>query len=133
MDIIPPDSGWVEVICGPMFSGKSEELIRRLRRATYARRRVQAFKPYQDSRYSPDEIVSHNHSRLPSIPVNSAESIISNLDLHAQVIGIDESNFFGEPLLEVVNTLADGGSGYGLHGPAVSSDAGLAGYGRSNH
>ncbi len=109
MDIIHPDSGWLEVICGPMFSGKSEELIRRVRRATYARRRVQTFKPALDSRYSPDEIVSHDLTRLPSVPVRSATEILELLDPRAQVIGIDESNFFGPALVKVADLLAGEG------------------------
>lgn len=109
MDIIPSDSGWLEVICGPMFSGKSEELIRRLRRATYARRRVQTFKPWLDTRYSDTEIVSHDQTRLPSTPVHSAAEILANTDPNAQVIGIDESNFFGPSLTGVANTLASQG------------------------
>lgn len=109
MDIIYPGFGWLEVICGPMFSGKSEELIRRIRRATYARRRVQTFKPALDDRYSQDEIVSHDQSRLPSISVRCADEIVTALDWQAQVIGIDESNFFGPELVGVAERLARNG------------------------
>lgn len=109
MDIIHPDSGWIEVICGPMFSGKSEELIRRLRRATYARRQIQSFKPMMDNRYSSDYIVSHNQSRLPSISIRSASEILERLDQKVRVVGIDESNFFGPDLLPVAETLAGAG------------------------
>ena len=70
MDIVTGNVGWIEVICGPMFSGKSEELIRRLRRARIARKRVQVFKPVIDTRYSPDEIVSHGDIRMPSETVS---------------------------------------------------------------
>lgn len=78
-----------------MFSGKSEELIRRLRRAFIARKRVQVFKPAIDDRYSDSEIVTHAAVRMPSEPVNTAADILAKLDWRTQVIGIDESNFFG--------------------------------------
>ena len=101
--------GWIEAICGPMFSGKSEELIRRLRRAFIARRQVQVFKPAIDTRYSGDEIVTHDDVRMGSESVNSAQEILAKLDWRTQVVGIDEANFFGQPLLEVANQLADSG------------------------
>jgi thymidine kinase len=101
--------GWIEAICGPMFSGKSEELIRRLRRAMIARKRVQVFKPAVDDRYSIDEIVTHADIRMKSEPVNSADEILEKLDWRTQVVGIDESNFFGEGLVAVANRLADAG------------------------
>ncbi|MBX5496751.1 MAG: thymidine kinase [Bryobacteraceae bacterium] len=101
--------GWLEVICGPMFSGKSEELMRRLRRAMIARKRVQVFKPAMDDRYSEDEIVSHGDVRMKSEAVKSASEILAKLDWRTDVIGIDESNFFGTDLIEVVNRLADSG------------------------
>jgi thymidine kinase len=101
--------GWIEAICGPMFSGKSEELIRRLRRAVIARSRVQVFKPAIDTRYSPVEIVTHGDVRMASEPVNSAADILRALNWRTQVVGIDEANFFGPPLVEVVNELADSG------------------------
>jgi thymidine kinase len=101
--------GWIEAICGPMFSGKSEELIRRLRRASIARKQVQVFKPAMDTRYSGDEIVTHDDVRMGSESVNSAEEILAKLHWRTQVIGIDEANFFGQPLLEVANQLADSG------------------------
>jgi thymidine kinase len=109
LDIIHPDSGWLEVICGPMFSGKSEELIRRLRRATFARRRIQCFKPSLDDRFATDHIVSHNQSRLPSVSVHSAEHLLTLVDQDAEVIGIDESNFFGPDLVHVAGVLAGAG------------------------
>lgn len=109
MDILIPNTGWIEAICGPMFSGKSEELIRRLRRAKIARKRVQVFKPSIDTRYAEDEIVSHSAIRMESIPVNSAKEILSKLDWRTQVIGIDEANFFGTELVHVANQLADSG------------------------
>lgn len=109
MDINIPDCGWIEAICGPMFSGKSEELIRRLRRAVIARKRIQVFKPAMDDRYSPGEIVTHGDVRMSSLPVDSADEILRRVDWQAQVIGIDESNLFGSPLVSVVNQLADCG------------------------
>ncbi len=100
--------GWVEVICGSMFSGKTEELIRRVRRAQIARQRVEIFKPVIDKRYSETEIVSHSEQKLPSIIVKNAPQIIS-LSLEAQVVGIDEAQFFGRGLVKVVKTLANMG------------------------
>ena len=92
-----------------MFSGKSEELIRRLRRAIIARKRVQVFKPSIDSRYSDAEIVTHADVRMRSESVNCANEILAKLDWRTQVVGIDEANFFGPGLLEVANRLADSG------------------------
>jgi thymidine kinase len=109
MDIVTGSIGWVEVICGPMFSGKSEELIRRLRRARIARKRVQVFKPVLDDRYSADEIVSHGDQRMPSLAVNNAKQILSHFDWRTEVVGVDESNFFGPDLVEVAAQLADSG------------------------
>lgn len=102
-------AGWIEAICGPMFSGKSEELIRRLRRALIARRLVQVFKPSIDDRYSKDEIVTHDAVRMRSESVGSADQILEKLDWKTQVIGIDEANFFGQPLVELADRLADDG------------------------
>src|SRR5581483_1180053 len=104
-----PNSGWIEAISGPMFPGKSEELIRRLRRATIARKRVQVFKPSIDTRYSDTEIVTHADSRMRSEPVDCARDILAKLDWRTQVIGIDEANFFGTELLGIANQLADTG------------------------
>ncbi len=109
MDIVTGHLGWIEVVCGPMFSGKSEELIRRLRRAKIARKRVQVFKPALDDRYALDEIVSHGDQRMKSDVVGSASEILAKLDWRSQVIGIDESNFFGRDLVEVASQLADTG------------------------
>lgn len=92
-----------------MFSGKSEELIRRLRRAMIARKRVQVFKPVRDQRYSADEIVSHNEQRLGSTVVESAAEILQHLDGRTHVVGIDEANFLGEALVAVANQMADMG------------------------
>src|SRR5258708_7686253 len=85
-----PASGWVEVIAGSMFSGKSEELIRRLRRAKIARQRVQVFKPSVDERYSLDHIVSHSEMRHESSTVESAAELLSRVDPRTEVVGIDE-------------------------------------------
>lgn len=109
MDVVNGNIGWIEAICGPMFSGKSEELIRRLRRAMIARRRVQVFKPSIDVRYSIDEIVSHGAVRMKSEPVADAGEILARLDWRTQVVGIDESNFFGPTLVDVAQQLADSG------------------------
>jgi thymidine kinase len=109
MDIITGNIGWIEVICGPMFSGKSEELIRRLRRAMIARKRVQVFKPRIDNRYSEDEIVSHGDLRMRSEVIADATEILSLLDWRTEVVGIDEGNFMGVALIEVAERLADAG------------------------
>lgn len=109
MDVVTVKIGWIEVICGPMFSGKSEELIRRLRRAMIARKRVQVFKPVIDNRYSHDEIVSHGDLRMKSEVVKNAQEIIAKLDWRTEVIGIDESNFFDVNLVEIAQQLADTG------------------------
>ena len=100
--------GWIEVITGSMFSGKSEELIRRLRRAKIANQRVVALKPALDDRYTPDHIVSHSDVRIPSIPVRSAEEILERAG-DADVIGIDEAQFFGEELVALCERLAGDG------------------------
>ncbi len=109
MDILKGNLGWIEVICGPMFSGKSEELIRRLRRATIARKRVQVFKPAIDTRYSPNEIVSHGDSRMQSEVVDSSQNLLRRIDSRTEVVGVDEANFMGPDLIEVAGALADGG------------------------
>ncbi len=109
MNIVHGHTGWLEVICGPMFSGKSEELIRRLRRSLIARKRVQIFKPTIDNRYSSDEIVSHSDLRIPSQTVGSAQEILNLLEIRTEVVGIDEANFLGAELPEVANHLADMG------------------------
>jgi thymidine kinase len=101
MDIITGNVGWIEVICGPMFSGKSEELIRRLRRAMIARKRVEVFKPAIDNRYSDDEIVSHGDLRMKSQVVSGAAEILDRIDWRSEVIGIDEANFRPPDLGEI--------------------------------
>src|SRR5213596_487807 len=99
--------GWIEVVVGPMFSGKSEELIRRLRRAEIARQRVQIFKPAIDNRYSADEIVSHSDLRIKSEVVGSAAEILNRVSPRTEVIGMDEANFLGSDLPEIAGRLAD--------------------------
>lgn len=109
MDFVNGHIGWIEVVCGPMFSGKSEELIRRLRRAMIARKRVQVFKPALDTRYSQDEIVSHSDARMKSEVIGTPAEILARLDWRTEVVGIDEANFFGPELSDVAQQLADSG------------------------
>ena len=101
-------SGWMEVICGSMFSGKTEELIRRLRRAEMAGQKVEIFKPKIDTRYDDVEVVSHNHNKIMSTPVESSNEILL-LGSTCDVIGIDEAQFFDEGIVEVSNQLANNG------------------------
>jgi thymidine kinase len=109
MNAMRGNLGWIEVVCGPMFSGKSEELIRRLRRAEIARQRVQIFKPVIDQRYSSDHIVSHNDLRIHSDCVSTAAEVQEKIDLRTEVIGIDEAQFLGEALVDLVVRFADMG------------------------
>ena len=109
MDIFTGHIGWIEAVCGPMFSGKSEELIRRLRRAMIARKRVQVFKPALDDRFSVDEIVSHGDRRMKSEVIGDASEILHKLDWRTQVVGIDEANFLGPGLVDIASQLADTG------------------------
>jgi thymidine kinase len=109
MALVKTQLGWIEVICGSMFSGKSEELIRRLRRTIIAKQRVQIFKPVIDSRYSDAEIVSHSEMRMPSISVASSAELLEKVDHRTEVVGIDEAQFFDEGLVDVAQRLADQG------------------------
>src|SRR5437879_4276871 len=109
MELVIGNVGWIEVICGPMFSGKSEELIRRLRRAMIARKRVEVFKPAIDNRFSGDEIVSHGDLRLKSQVVNNAAEIMERIDWRSDMVGIDEANFMGPCLVDIAQRLADSG------------------------
>ena len=102
-----PDQGWIEVVVGSMFSGKSEELIRRLRRAQIARQRVQIFKPAIDVRYANDHIVSHSEMRIASEQVESASELLERVAPKTEVVGIDEGQFFDAELPAVCNRLAD--------------------------
>jgi len=100
--------GWIEVICGSMFSGKTEELIRRLKRAQFAKQRVEIFKPSVDTRYNEQEVVSHNDNRIRSTPVPIASNIrllVNDVD----VVGIDEAQFFDDEIVAVCNDLANSG------------------------
>ncbi len=101
--------GWVEVIAGSMFSGKSEELIRRLRRAKIARQKVQVFKPQIDSRFSQDHIVSHSEMRHESANIRSATEVLAKVESDTEVVGIDEGQFFDNELVNVANELAQRG------------------------
>ena len=105
---MPNNVGWIEVICGCMFSGKTEELIRRLRRAQIAKQKVLIFKPAIDNRYSTDRIVSHNTQSLESIVISNPNDII-RLSQDAQVIGIDEGQFFSVDLIAICQELANVG------------------------
>jgi thymidine kinase len=111
MDVVRhrPDQGWIEVIVGSMFSGKSEELIRRLRRAQIAKQKVQIFKPGIDTRYAEDHIVSHSEMRIPSVPVASSQALLEQVEAETEVVGIDEGQFFDQELPMICNTLADQG------------------------
>lgn len=100
--------GWIEVICGCMFSGKTEELIRRIRRAQIAKQKVVIFKPEIDNRYSENEVVSHSKQKIESVSINSAEEILE-LSKDAEVVGIDEVQFFGAEVVDVCNKLAKEG------------------------
>src|SRR4051812_3916726 len=102
-------TGWIEVIVGSMFSGKSEELIRRLNRARIARQKVQVFKPKIDARYSDLEIASHSGLKHLSYPVGSTDEMMSKVERDTQVIGIDEGQFFDMALIDAVNDLARSG------------------------
>lgn len=102
-------TGWVEVIVGSMFSGKSEELIRRLNRARIARQKVQVFKPKIDARYSAGEIASHSGHKHDSLPVTTAAELLAEIESETQVVGIDEGQFFDAQLVDVVNHLAENG------------------------
>lgn len=109
--------GRIEVVCGSMFSGKTEELIRRIKRATFARQRVVIFKPQIDTRYSEEEVVSHDRNAVMSVPLSTSAEILNYLSSHAtstdgydfDVVGIDEAQFFGMDLVAVCNQLANNG------------------------
>src|SRR3990170_2506740 len=109
MDVIRqrPNHGWIEVITGSMFSGKSEELIRRLRRAQIARQRVQTFKPRIDTRSGEGQIISHSEMRLPSEEVSTSAELLAAVREDTEVVGIDEGQFFDLDLPVVCSTLAD--------------------------
>ncbi len=101
--------GWIEVVCGSMFSGKTEELIRRIRRARIAKQQVQVFKPALDHRYHAEQVASHNGLQWEAIPVGNAREILDRLDPETTVVAVDEAQFFDWELSKVCNELADGG------------------------
>ena len=101
--------GWIEVICGCMFSGKTEELIRQVRRAHIAKQRTQIFKPIIDNRYSADDVSSHDKNRIAAFPVSEAREILTLIDDSAVNVAIDEAQFFNEELIDVACQLADQG------------------------
>ena len=102
------NKGWIEVICGSMFSGKTEELIRRMKRAQFANLKVEIFKPSIDVRYSEEEVVSHDSNAILSTPVESAQNILL-MTADVDVVGIDEAQFFDEGIVDVCRKLADSG------------------------
>ena len=109
MSLTPINSGWIEVICGTMFSGKTEELIRRLRRAQIAKMSTTIFKPLFDTRYSDTQIVSHNQIKMDSRLVKSSAEILP-LSQDSKVVGIDEAQFFDDDLLPICKELASNGT-----------------------
>ena len=104
-----PRLGWLEVICGSMFSGKTEEMIRRVRRARIAKQNVQVFKPAIDNRYAVEEVKSHNGLGVEAIPVGNTEELLSKVQPDTEVIGIDEIQFFDAPIVQAVQDLANRG------------------------
>ncbi|MBC8256764.1 MAG: thymidine kinase [Candidatus Marinimicrobia bacterium] len=108
MTLTPKNSGWIEVICGPMFSGKTEELIRRLVRAQIAKQKVAIFKPTTDNRFDEEYIVSHNQRKIKSVQVHDTEIIMDYLN-KADVFGIDEAQFFDNSIVNVCKSLANSG------------------------
>ncbi len=109
MHHFPKDTGWIEVICGSMFSGKTEELIRRVKRALYGKQKVQVFKPKLDDRYDAAAVVSHSQHKINSLPIERAEEIFYSLLPDTQVVGIDEVQFFGSEVVAVCEALANKG------------------------
>ncbi len=109
MNVVPSRGGWIEVVCGSMFSGKSEELMRRVRRAQIARQRVAVFKPRVDNRYHETDVVSHDGTRLEAQAVDSASDIL-RLGMGAEVVGIDEGQFFDDSVVDAAMQLADNGT-----------------------
>lgn len=106
MHQFPKDIGWIEVICGSMFSGKTEELIRRLKRALYGKQKVQVFKPQIDNRYDELAVVSHSQLKIVAKPVTRANQILQELRPETEVVGIDEVQFLGMEVISVVEALA---------------------------
>ena len=109
MHVMHAEVGWIEVICGPMFSGKSEELIRRLRRAQIARQPLQVFKPAIDDRYHASQIVSHSAAAIEALPVSDSRAVAAAVRSDTRVVGIDEAQFFDDGIVEVAEHLATSG------------------------
>ena len=105
----PVNHGYIETVIGPMYSGKSEELIRRIKRAKIAKQNIVVFKPKIDDRYSKEDVVSHSGDSVNAIPINSAKEIYNFIDSKTQVVGIDEVQFFDEQIVEIAVDLADKG------------------------
>lgn len=103
----PKDHGWIEVVVGPMYSGKSEELIRRITRAKIARQKVQVFKPEIDNRYSKEDIVSHNGDKMCAVAIGSSRELLEKVQEDTDVIGVDEVQFFDDGIVQVLKKLAD--------------------------
>ena len=101
--------GWIEVVCGPMFAGKTEEIIRRIRRLEYAKKNVIVFKPFIDNRYSQDEIISHNKTRAKSISIKKAMEILDYVKDNTDAVVVDEAQFFDDKIVDVAEYLADKG------------------------
>ena len=109
MQQAPKESGWIEIITGPMFSGKTEELIRRLKRAAIARQKIQIFKPARDTRHHTEKIVSHADQKLIATPVPKAREILIQADEDVKVVGVDEVQFFDSDVVKVCEELANRG------------------------
>lgn len=109
MQYYPQDTGWIEVVAGSMFSGKTEELIRRLKRATYAKQKVQVFKPVVDKRYDENAVISHEGFRIEGVAVDRPLHILYLVDDDTKIVGIDEAQFFDDEIVVVANHLADKG------------------------
>jgi thymidine kinase len=112
--------GWVEVICGSMFSGKSEELIRRVRRAQFAKQQIVVFKPQIDNRYSDEAVVSHNGTAFTAIPISKSSEIFNHIHPDIDVIAIDEVQFFDTEIVKVIQHLAN--SGYRVIAAGLDQD-----------
>jgi len=106
MNVINQKTGWIEVICGSMFSGKTEELIKRIHRCEYAKQKIQVFKPKIDNRYDDENIVSHSKMKAPSQKVEKADEITQLVFNNTEVVVIDEAQFFSDSIVEVCNELA---------------------------
>lgn len=105
----PVNHGYIEVVVGPMYSGKSEELIRRLKRAKIAKQKIIVFKPHIDDRYSKEKVVSHSGDSVEAIPINKSSEIYDLIDEDIQVVGIDEVQFFDEEIIDIAVDLANKG------------------------